>query len=113
MVIVGCGGTIWYVTYSVKNTVARVDQRVREFQPPMQVDPQPMKPVVRDIPDALIKLQSPDPAMRLEALRWLALQPVDAARKDDVVAALNKLLNDIDFLVQAEVKRALRQWNGP
>jgi hypothetical protein len=116
VLVVGiCSGMIWYTSRSVGRAVDRVVEDVKNAPPPAPWPPapQPAQPVrpVTGLDDALTRLRSPTAAERAEGARWLGSQPVDRARREEVLQALRPLLTDPDFDVRFAANQAFVTWH--
>jgi uncharacterized protein (DUF2336 family) len=94
--------------------VDRVVEGAKKPPPPFAQGPKPAAPPVRpvtNLDDALARLRSATPAERAEGARWLGRQPVDRARREEVLQALRPLLTDPDFDVRVAANRAFVTWH--
>jgi predicted Zn finger-like uncharacterized protein len=116
LLLVCAGGT--YGLFRMMEGVAdAVDQAQQQAQqqammggPDLPAAFAPMGPPPLDMPDALVKLRGANPADRRAAAEWLAKQPLDAARQQEVAGALEPLVKEIDEASITSGARALRVW---
>jgi hypothetical protein len=99
--LLSCGLTV-YVIYEA--TRRQVDAKLDA------VGLAPLAAPPRELDDALADLCGTDPVKQRAAARWLALQPVDAVRQNEVAGALDPLLNDPDRKTVEAGVWALRKW---
>jgi hypothetical protein len=106
-----CGGLFYQGTRSVGQKLDDFADNVKQQQ--QQMDLNPVFNPVRDLPDALARLQENNAARRQDAARWLARQPVDPRQRAEVARALEPLLNDLDDQTRSAGMQAMEVWAGP
>ncbi len=119
-----CGGFVYFI-YSGARSVARTadkarqevvrqQQRARQNRPPINIPANfprhtpPPSNSIQSVDAAVNALADRNAQRRQEAMNYLANQPVDPAKQDEVVAKVVPLLSD--FHRRGEAKKLLEKW---
>lgn len=109
LVLLICGGSIFYFVYSVKKTVNTVSQNFKNMKPPT---PRSIYSP-NSFEEALVNLNDPVAGKRQAAVKWLGSHPVNAGRQNEIARALEQRLQDDNSRVRADAMKALSAWATP
>ena len=116
MILLGCGGFVWYVSSEVQKELAQQEREAARraadnpaANPPWQAPrPSPLNSNISSVSAAVDALAENSMLRRRDALRYLKGQTATDNQRDKVVAATAPLLSD--FHLRGDAKAVLSAW---